>query len=136
MTDTAHRTELEHALVISDATHDGVTATYAGIKHTFSFQHVDHATETLTVVTARQIEIVGLDVLKAGADAGGTVQVKDSLGAAITEAVAAAVDKAKVSSASLDVAKRTVPAGGSFQITFTRGSGTSASECLIDVLLR
>lgn len=102
----------------------------------FSIAHANHATETLVYKSTRKIQIVGVEVLKDGTDTGGTVQLTDSADAAITDAIVAAVDKAVTRAGTIDPAKSTVTAGGTFKVVYTRGSGSSASQLIVRVLPR
>lgn len=136
MTDFLHKIEHENAPTIPDSPVDGTTAFLPGTLFGYPIQHADHATETLTFKTQRKIEIFDVQVLKDGTDAGGTVQVKDASAAAITDAIAAAVDKTSTRAGTIDPAKRVVPAGGTFTVVYTRGTGSSKSEVILYVALR
>lgn len=112
------------------------TSTQPTYEPVFSIAHANHATETLIYKTTRKIQIVGVDVLKSAADAGGTVQLTDSADAAITDAIASDTDKAVTHAATIDPAKSTVAAGGTFKVIYTRGAGSSASQLVVHALLR
>lgn len=82
------------------------------------------ATATFTVVTPDAIEIVDVIVNKIGAGAGNTVQVKTGGGTAISDAIAAATDKAITRMGTCDTTQNAIAAGGSFQVVNTFAAGT------------
>jgi hypothetical protein len=102
----------------------------------FSLQHADHATETLIYKTTRKIQIIGVTILKSGANVAGTTQVTDATDAAITDAIAADTDKAVTRQATIDPAKSTIAAGGTFKVVYTRAGVSSLQQVLVHVLLR
>lgn len=84
------------------------------------------ATSTLTVTTPDAVEIVDVVVNKIGAGVG-TVQVQNTAGTAISDAIAYAADKLITRMGSCDATTPTnlVAAGGTFKVvnTFTSGTG-------------
>lgn len=91
----------------------------------------DAATTTYKYTVPDKIEIVDVTVIKDGAGAANTIQIKNSAGTAISDAIAAAVDKTVTRAGTLDVATRTLAAGGELQITNTRAAGTSAATVIV-----
>ncbi len=84
----------------------------------------DAATATYTYVTTDAIEFVDVIVRKSAAGAANTIQLLDAASAAISDAIAAAVDKTITRAGTMDPAKTAVAAGGSFKITATRAAGS------------
>jgi hypothetical protein len=108
----------------------GVTLVASALVH-FDFTIPDAATTTYTVTTADKIEIVDVIVRKDGAGAGNTITVKNGAGTAVSDAIAAAVDKTITRAGTIDVATNTIAAGGSFQITATKAAGTMAGNVTV-----
>ena len=110
--------------ILGAATVGGATGTFipTALVH-FDFLCPDASTATYTITCADKIEIVDVIVRKDGAGAGNTIQVKDGSAAAISDAIAAATDKAITRAGSIDVAKATIAAGGTFQIVATKAAG-------------
>jgi hypothetical protein len=79
-------------------------------------------TQSFTVTTPDKIEIVDVIVRKDNAGAANTVQVFNG-GTAITDAIAAAVNKAVTRAGTIDVAQATINAGASFIVTNTFAAG-------------
>jgi hypothetical protein len=96
----------------------------------------DAGTTTYTYITQDKIEIVDVIVRKDGAGAANTIQVLDASSVAITDAMAAAVDKTITRAGTIDTAKNVVAAGGSFKITATRAAGTMLASVTILVKRR
>lgn len=96
----------------------------------------DAATTTYSYTTKKKIEIVGVTVIKDVAGAGNTIQVTDGADAAISNAIAAAVDKTVTVQGTLDKAKRTIAAGGTFKIVATRAAGSMACQVFLTVIVR
>lgn len=112
------------------------TTTLAGSLVVYSLAIPDYATQTLSFVNAEKIEIVDVVVNKNGAGAANTIKVQDASSADISDAIAAAVDKAVTRAGTLDPAKSTVAAGAGFQIVATRAAGTMAAQVLIYAVKR
>lgn len=101
----------------------------------YAIEIPDAATTTYTYLTGETIEIVDVICRKNVAGAGNTIQVKDSLGNAISDAMATAVDKTITRAGTLDIAFN--PIAGSalgFQITATRAAGSML--CQVTVVAR
>lgn len=96
----------------------------------------DAATATYSYTNSEKLEIIDVIVIKDTAGAGNTIQVKDSTGTAISDAIAAAVDKTVTRAGTLDKAKRTLAAGAGFQITATRAAGSMAAQVFIHAIKR
>lgn len=107
----------------ADATVSPASSAAAGLAH-FSIAVPDAATTTYTFVTTDKVEFVDVIVRKSGAGASNTIQLKDGTGTAISDAIAAAVDKTVTRAGTMDPATATIAAGGTFQITATRAAGT------------
>lgn len=94
------------------------------------------ATTTYVYKAHFKMEIVDVHILKDTAGAGNTIQVTDAADAAITDAIAAAVDKALTRAGTIDKAKRTVNADGTFKIVATRAAGSMAAQAFLHVIRR
>jgi hypothetical protein len=81
------------------------------------------------------IEIVDVVVIKNGAGAGNTLQVKNGANA-ITDAIVAAVDKAVTRAGTIDRAQSTIAAGGTLRFTVSRAAGTGAMKVLVYLLIK
>jgi hypothetical protein len=94
------------------------------------------ATSTLTVTTPDAIEIVDVIVNKVGAGAGNTVQVQNTAGTAISDAIAAATDKAITRMGTCDATTPTnlVAAGGTFKVVNTFAAGSI--QAIVTVVAR
>lgn len=91
----------------------------------------DAATTTYTYVSTNKLEVVDVIVRKDGAGAANTIQLLDGASAAISDAIAAAVDKTVTRAGTIDTAKNVIAAGGSFKITATRAAGTMLANVTI-----
>jgi hypothetical protein len=96
----------------------------------------DAATATYEYVNAEKIEIIDVWAIKDGAGAANTVQVTDSADAAITNAMAFAVDKTRTGAGTIDVATRVLAAGAGFKVVNTRAAGSSAGQLFILAIKR
>lgn len=94
------------------------------------------ATTTYAYLNADKIEIVDVEVIKDTAGAGNTIQVKTTADVVISDAIAAAVDKAVTRAGSLDKATRTLNAGAGFHITATNAAGSTACQVVLHVIKR
>lgn len=119
----------------ADATVSPAVTTQTGLAH-ISFAIPDAATTTYSLVLLDKCEIVDAIVRKSGAGAANTVQVKDGSGNAITDAMAAAVDKTITRAGTIDPATATVAAGGTIQVTATRAAGSMLANLTIVVRRR
>jgi len=96
----------------------------------------DAATATYSYINAEKLEIIDVIVIKDTAGAANTIQVKTAGGTAISDAIAAAVDKAVTRAGTLDKAQRTLAAAAGFQITATRAAGSMAAQVFIHAIKR
>jgi hypothetical protein len=123
---------------VSDSENSAASALATEIGQTveIAFLLPDAATATYRYTTPDKLEIIDVTVIKDAAGAGNTIQVKNSAGTAISDAIAAAVDKTVTRAGTLDKATRVVAAGGEFQITNTRAAGSSAAAVFIRAIRR
>lgn len=91
---------------------------------------------TYVFKTAAKIEIVAAWNIKDGAGAANTIQVTDGADAAITNAMAAAVDKTSTYATTIDKAKRVLNAGATFKVVAHRAAGTMAAQLFIHAIKR
>lgn len=96
----------------------------------------DAATATYSYINSEKLEIIDVIVIKDVAGAGNTIQIKTAGGTAISDAIAAAVDKTVTRSGTLDKAQRTIAASAGFQITATRAAGSMAAQVFIHAIKR
>ena len=84
------------------------------------------------IVVDNKFEVVDVTVGKIGAGAGNTVQIKNTA-TAISDAIAAAVDKAVTRAGTIDrtTNNNVVPAGGTLRCTATRSAGSMACEVIV-----
>jgi hypothetical protein len=92
------------------------------------------ATQTFTVTTPDKIEIVDVIVRKSVAGAGNTITVKDGAANAISDAIAAAVDKTITRMGTNDPAFNTIAAGATFTVVNTFAAGSNL--CNVTVVAR
>lgn len=96
----------------------------------------DAATATYVYKVPFKCEVVDVIVRKSGAGASNTIQVTDSADAAISDAIAAAVDKAVTRAGTLDPAKTVIAAGGTFKVVATRANGSMLAFVIVKVIKR
>lgn len=96
----------------------------------------DAPTTTYSFKNAETLEVIDLVVIKDQDGAGNTIQLKDAAGVPISDAVAAAVNKAVTRAGSLDKIKRTLDAGAGFQITATKAAGSTAAQVFLHAIRR
>lgn len=89
------------------------------------------ATSTFTFTTPDKIEIIDVIVRKSAAGAGNTVQVKDGAANAISDAIAAAVDKTITRAGTIDPAFNVIAAGATFTVVNTFAAGSIAANVTI-----
>lgn len=82
------------------------------------------------IVVDNKFEVMFVIVRKDGSGAGNTITVKNGT-TAITDAIAAAVDKAVTLCGTVNVASNTVAAGGTLRVTAARSAGTMAAEVAV-----
>ena len=80
------------------------------------------ATATFVVTSVDALELVDVIVRKSAAGAGNTVQVKNGANA-VSDAIAAAVDKTITRAGTIDPAFNTIVAGGAFTVVNTFAAG-------------
>lgn len=101
-----------------------------------SFLLPDAATATYKYTVPDDIEIIDVIVIKDAAGAANTIQIKNGAGTAISDAIAAAVDKTVTRAGTLDIATRVLAADDELRITNTRAAGSSAATVVIKALRR
>lgn len=102
----------------------------------YCLDFADAATATYVFVNGEKIEIIQAWAIKDGAGAANTIQITDSADAAITNALAFAVDKTVTYAGTIDKAKRTLAALAGFKVVNTRAAGTSAGQLFIHAVKR
>ncbi len=112
------------------------TSLVAGIPELIVLDIPDHATQTLVYVNTEKLEIIDAWLIKSGAGAANTIAITDSADAAISDVMAAAVDKTITRAATLDIAKRVLAAAAGFKVVATRAAGTMAAKLFLLVIKR
>jgi hypothetical protein len=116
-----------------------LTTTYAsqgaGRLEVLSLDIADAASDDYDVQADDTIEIVDVVVIKNGAGAGNTVQVKNGA-TAITDAIAAAVDKAITRAGTIDRAQSTIATTGTLRISVAKAAGSAAMRVLVYYLIK
>lgn len=107
-----------------------------GTPQVIAIDLADAATATTVYTNADKIEILDVWAIKDGAGAANTVQVTDSADAAITNAMAFAVDKTVTHAGTIDKAKRVLAAAAGFKVVNTRAAGSSAGQLFLLVVKR
>lgn len=97
----------------------------------YEFLIPDAATADYDIVVDGKFEVLDVIVRKDAAGTGNTVQIKNGT-TAITDAIAAAVDKAVTRAGTINVASNVVAAGGTLRCTATKSAGSMAA--LVTVL--
>ena len=110
--------------------------TSGGIPVIIAIDIPDAATATYVYENTDKIEIIDVWNIKDGAGAANTIQVTDIADAAITNAMAAAVDKTVTRAGTIDKAKRVLAAGAGFKVVATRAAGTMAAQLFILAIKR
>lgn len=103
---------------------------------TFILDIPDAVTSTYLYTIPWKLLVVDAWVVKQGAGAGNTVQVQNNAATAVTDAMAAAVDKAVSRAASLDFAAGLFNAGDTMKVVATKAAGTMAAKLFIRALAR
>ena len=96
----------------------------------------DAATSNIDLVMTEKVEIVDVIIRKDAAGAANTIQLKTGAGTAITDAIAAAVDKAVTRVGTIDTATNVIAAGATLRIATTRAAGSMLCTVLVGVLIR
>lgn len=91
------------------------------------------ATQSIVVTTPDKVQIVDVIVNKVGAGAGNTVQVFNGA-TPISDAIAAATDKAITRMGTCDSTQNTIAAGGTFTVTNTFAAGNI--QAYVNVMCR
>jgi len=94
------------------------------------------ATADYDFIVPRACEIVDITVLKEAAGAGNTMQAKNGAGTAISDAIAAAVDKAVTRAGTLDIATRVLAAGATLRIAATNAAGSTLCKVIVHTIPR
>jgi hypothetical protein len=120
------------------AVDNATTATLAtgATVSTIVFLLPDAATTTYSFTVQEKMEIVDAWNIKDVAGAANTIQLKNGAATAISDAMAAAVDKAVTHCATLDKATRVLAAGATLQITNTRAAGSAAAAVFVSYIRR
>lgn len=101
----------------------------------YEFLIPNAATADYDIVVDNKFEVIDVIVRKDGAGAANTAQIKNGA-TAVTDAIAAAVDKAVTRAGTIDTASNVVAAGGALRCTFTRAAGTSAALVTVKGIVR
>lgn len=108
--------------------------TGAGIPVVHEFVIADAATADYDLQIEEKFEVIDVIVRKSGAGAGNTVQIKNvvaGVGTAITDAIAAAVDKTVTRAGTIDPAQEVVLAGNKLRASVTRAAGSGAMKVTV-----
>lgn len=87
------------------------------------------------IVVDEKIEVFDARVIKSGAGAGNTVTVKNGA-TAISDAMAAAVDKTVTRAGTIDPAQSVINAAGTLRVTAHRAAGTMLAKVIVDAIKR
>lgn len=102
-----------------------------GLLVAIEVQVPDAATSNIDITVNDKVEVLDMSVRKdGGAGAGNTMQLFNGA-TAITDAVAAAVDKTMTRAGTIDVAQNTINAGSVLRLTATRAAGTRTCTVVI-----
>lgn len=110
-------------------------ATAAGVPSVYTFLIPNAATADYDIIVDAKFEVIDVVVRKDGAGAANTMQIKNGA-TAITDAIAAATDKAVTRAGTIDTAQNVILAGGTLRCTATRAAGSSAALVTVYGLLR
>lgn len=94
----------------------------------------DAPTGDIDTVMDEKVEVIDCIVRKDATGAGNTMQLKTGAGTAITDAIAAAVDKTITRAGTIDTATNVILSGGTLRLTATRAAGSRA--CLVTAVVR
>lgn len=101
-----------------------------------SFPIPNAATADYDFVVPVKMEIIDVHVLKSAAGAGNSIQAQTGAGTAISDAIAAAVDKAITRAGTLDPATRTLAAGATLRFHAINAAGSTAAEVIVYAIPR
>lgn len=104
--------------------------TNAGVPLVHVFNIADAATGDHDIVINEKFEVLDVTVIKNGAGAGNTVQIKNGA-TAISDAIAAAVDKTVTRAGTIDYGNNVISAGGTLRATVTRAAGSGAMKVIV-----
>jgi len=111
------------------------TALTAGQEGVYVFAIPDAATADYDKVIAEKVEVIDVWVIKSGAGAANTAQLKHGA-TAVSDAIAAAVDKATTRAATLDPAQTVFAIGDTMRVTFTRAAGSGLANVYVRAIRR
>lgn len=89
------------------------------------------ATADYDFIVPEKMEIIDAHALKEGAGAGNSYQLQTGAGAAISDAIAAAVDKALTRAASMDIATRVLLAGATLRVHAINAAGSTLGKVAV-----
>lgn len=138
---TKHVRYFESDSLIAGAVAPVVDVPASGTATPSQLQIIPHAipdavTQTYTYTAAKTMEIVDVIVHKVGVGTGNSIKVQDNAAADISDAIAAAVDKAKTLAGTIDRTKNVVNAGSTYKILATKAAGSMACEVYLVVIFR
>lgn len=107
-------------------------ATGAQLLSSYAFTIPDAATADYDIVVDSKFEVIDVVVGKIAAGAGNTITIKNGA-TAISDAIAAAVDKAVTRAGTIDrtTNNNVVAAGGTLRCTATKSAGSMACEVVV-----
>lgn len=94
------------------------------------------ATTTYTFTVPDKMEIIDVTCIKDAAGAANTVQLTNGADTAISDAIAAAVDKTVTRAGTLDKATRVLASGATLKLVNTRAAGSSACAVFVKCIVR
>lgn len=123
---------------VTDALNSAATAQAVTLGQTIemAFLLPDAATTTYLYTVPDKIEIIDVTIIKDAAGAGNTIQLTNGSDTAISDAIAAAVDKAVTRAGTLDKATRVLAAAATLKIVNTRAAGSSAAAVFVRAIRR
>ena len=111
------------------------TALSIGQEGIYVFAIPDAATADYDKILTEKVEVVDAWVVKSGAGAANTVQLKHAA-VAVSDVMAAAVDKATTRAATLDPAQVLFAAGDIMRVTATKAAGTMLAKVFVRAIRR
>lgn len=109
--------------------------TSGSLEVVYVYNIADAATANYDIIVDEKIEVFDVRVIKSAAGAANTAQLFNGA-TAISDAMAAAVDKTVTRCATLDPAQVVVAAGGTLRVTFTRAAGSGACKVFVNAVKR
>ncbi len=115
----------EHLTVVNNSTAPAIRTAYV-------FSIPDAATQDYDIIVDVKFEVTDVTVGKVGAGAGNTIQIKSGT-TPISDAIAAAVDKAVTRAGTIDrtTNNNVILAGGTLRCTATKAAGSM--QCEVEV---